>query len=152
MMWWLLWCDDSSVSSNSDVLMRRIYSQSGRWFLQMRSTNRKWGRSCKHDVSSSYIGGDHWMYAKEDPRKLPWKILPTMKPGDLKPLGGVERLESRTLLCRLIAQSSFWVPHFTWPTHSSQDLNNFSIRVFDLQEGEGQQGGQCSTTYDYTQV
>ena len=27
-------CDDSSVSSNRDVVMRRIYFQSGRWFLQ----------------------------------------------------------------------------------------------------------------------
>ena len=65
---------------------------------------------------SSCRSGDHWMNAKEDPRKLPWKILPTTKPGDLKPIGGIERFESCTLLSRLIA-------------HSSQDLTSFSIRV-----------------------
>ena len=42
------------------------------------------------------------------------------KLGDLKPLGGVERFESRILPCRLIAQSS-------------QDLTSFSIRVEDAQ-------------------
>ena len=79
--------------------------------------------AASNDVSSSCRSGDYWMYAKEDPRELPWKIFPTTKPGDLKPLGGVERFESRTLICRLIAHRIWIVFLSVYKTYKKERIN-----------------------------
>ena len=79
--------------------------------------------AASNDVSSSCRSGDHWMYAKDDTRELPWKIFPTTKSGDLKPLGGVERFESRTLICRLIAHRIWIVFLSLYKTYEKERIN-----------------------------
>ena len=117
-MWWLLciqqqWCGDEE----------NLFSIQSLVPTERKMHQPELGEAASNDVSSSCRSGDHWMYAKEYPREFPWKMFSTTKPGDLESLGGVERIESRTLLCRLIAHRIWIVFLSLYKTYGKERIN-----------------------------